>query len=275
MNEIFNFKRFMNFARVRFAANRVFFFVPLFIPGLAVLLILSDLVFERMNGISEGTFQIFIGVMAFFIFMIIYASRAFSEFHRRDRSFMIATLPASVFEKYLYSVLLVTFGYAILYAISFFVSLSMITIYNNAIGAITSAHQFNQPASFAILSGDHLSNAIPGNPVNVYSYLKFIFALATLYAAGSIFFRRFGFLFTSLIFIVYVWFTTNLITLIFGHLTDVNFSSVITVFFMPCVKELNAFNRIDLLSIVSEISLFVVILFLWIAMFFRLKEKEY
>jgi hypothetical protein len=275
MNEVFNMRRFWQYAKVRFAANRVFFFVPLFIPAIALMFIMSDLVFTGRTGILQTTFQMFIGFMAFFIFLIIYSSRAFSEFHRRDRGFMLATLPASGFEKYLFSMLQVTLGFGILYSISFFVSACMISGYNHAIGANFQVNEYLRPLSLSSLTNDNGSEIAYGNPLHFFTYLKLILTISAIFAAGSIFFRRFGFLFTSLIFIVYFWITTNIAALSYGFSGNDGFGNAAMIFFLPFTEGLSRLGHNSLANTLSGISLFVVIVFLWIASYRRLKEKEY
>ncbi len=275
MSEVFNSKRFWQYAKVRFASNRVFFFIPLFIPGIALLLIMTDLAFAGRTGVLETTFQMFIGFMAFFIFLILYSSRAFSEFHNRNRGFMLATLPASGFEKYLFGMLQVTLGFGFLYAISFFVSALMISGYNHVVGANYEVNEFIKPLSLSSLTKDTGPEFVYGNPLYFFNYLKLILAISAVFAVGSIFFRRFGFLFTSLIFIVYFWFTTNIASLFFPQAGSMAFGNATEIFFLPFTKGLDQYPHAGLAYTISLISLFAVIVFLWIASYRRLKEKEY
>jgi hypothetical protein len=269
MNEVFNAKRFWQYAKVRFAANRVF------MPGFALLLIMSDLAFGGRTGVLETVFQMVIGFMAFFIFLIIYSSRAFSEFHNRQRGFMLATLPASGFEKYLFSLLQVTVGFGVLYAISFFVSAIMISGYNHVIGADFSVSVYMRPLTLSSLMKNTGSEFVYGNPLHFFNYLKLILTISAIFATGSIFFRRFGFLFTSLIFLVYFWFTTNIAALAFGFSGYNGFGNASGIFILPFIEDLGAFSHAGLAYALSLLSLFAVIVFLWIASYRRLKEKEY
>jgi hypothetical protein len=275
MNEVFNTKRFWQFVKVRFAANRVFFFIPLFIPAIALMFIMSDLVFTSRTGVLETTFQMFIGFMAFFIFLIIYSSRAFSEYHRRDRGFMLSTIPASVFEKYLFSMLQVTVGFGIMYAISFFVSAFMISGYNHVIGANFNVNEYIMPFTLSSLTKAKPMEIVYGNPLHFFTYLKIILSVSSIFAAGSIFFRRFGFLFTSLIFIVYFWIATNIVALSYGFSGYNGFGNASVIFFLPFTEGLSRLEHNSLANTISGISLFAVIVFLWIATYRRLKEKEY
>jgi hypothetical protein len=275
MSEVFNSKRFWQYAKLRFAANRVFFLIPLFIPGIALMLIMTDLAFAGRTGILETTFQMFIGFLAFFIFLIIYSSRAFSEFHRRDRGFMLATLPASGFEKYLFSMLQVTLGFGILYAVSFFISAFMISGYNHAIGANFQVSEYIMPFTLSSLIKSSGINIVYGNPLYFFTYLKFVLTVSAIFAAGSVFFRRFGFLFTSLIFIVYFWIATNIVALSYGFSGNKGFGNATVIFFLPFTEGLSRLEHNSLANTLSGIALFVVIVFLWIASYRRLKEKEY
>jgi hypothetical protein len=275
MSEVFNGKRFWRYAKVRYAANRVFFITPLFIPALAILLIMSDFVFTGRTGVMEATFKGIIGFMSFFVFLILYSSRAFSEFHRRDRGFMLATLPASGFEKYLFSMLQVTVGFAILFAISFFASALIVSGYNHAIGANFVAPEYIRPFSLSTLSHGADGDFVYGNPVYFFNYMKLIMTIATIFAVGSIFFRRFGFLFSALIFLVYFWLTTNIAALFFGHTGSFAFGSATEVFFLPFTDGMNRWNHIGTANFIAGLSLLAVIAFLWIAAYRRLKEKEY
>jgi hypothetical protein len=275
MNDLFNAKRFWQFAKVRFAANRIFFLIPLFIPAIALLLIMTDLAFAGRIGVLETTFQMFIGFMAFFIFLILYSSRAFSEFHHRDRGFMLATLPASVFEKYLFSMLQVTVGFGILYAISFFVSAFMISGYNHAIGANFNVNEFMMPFTLSSLTEAKPMEIVYGNPLHFFTYLKLILTISSIFAAGSIFFRRFGFLFTSLVFIVYFWLATNIVALSYGFSGLNGFGNASVIFFLPFTEGLSRLEHNSLANTLTGIALFMVIIFLWIASYRRLKEKEY
>ncbi len=275
MSEVFNMKRFLQYAKVRFAANRVFFFVPLFIPAIALLLIMSDLAFGLRTGVQEETFVMFIEFLAFFVFMILYSSRVFSEFHRRDRGFMLATLPASGFEKYLYGMFQVTVIFGVFYAISFFISAFMVSGYNHAIGAIPKIDSYFKPFTLSSMTKNQGAQFIFGNPVNFFHYIKLILTVSAIFAAGSIFFRRFGFLFTSLIFLLYFWLTTNISALFFPLSGSSAFGSATEVFILPFSGGINKWEHGSMASIISVIALFVVIVLLWIASYRRLKEKEY
>jgi hypothetical protein len=275
MSEVFNNKRFWQYAKVRFAANRVFFFVPLFIPGIALLLIMSDLAFGGRTGIMELTFQSFIGFLAFFIFLILYSSRAFSEFHNRNRGFMLATIPASGFEKYLFGLLQVTLGFGVLYALSYFISAFMIAGYNHAIVPDTMKSTYDRPFDFSSMTKGIGLGFIYGNPMQFFNYLTLVLSVSTIFATGSIFFKRFGFLFTSLIFLVYFWLTTNIAAFTFGHSGSNAFGNGVEVFILPFSEGFSKWNHHGIASVISLISLFSVILLLWIASYHRLKEKEF
>jgi len=275
MSEVFNNKRFWQYAKVRFAANRVFFFVPLFIPAIALLLIMSDLAFGGRTGIMEMTFQTMIGFLAFFIFLILYSSRAFSEFHHKNRGFMLATIPASGFEKYLFGLLQVTLGFGVLYALSYFISAFMIAGYNHAIVPAAMKSTYDRPFDFSSMTKGMGLGFIYGNPMQFFNYLMLVLSVSTIFATGSIFFRRFGFLFTSLIFLVYFWLTTNIAAFTFVHSGGNAFGSAAEVFILPFTDGTNQWNHHHLANAISEISLFTVIFLLWIASYRRLKEKEY
>lgn len=278
MNEVFNMRRFLMYSRLRFSGAPVFFFTPLFVAGIAILLIMSDMVFEGMNGVALSTFQMLVGFVGFFVFVILYASRTFSDFHRRDRGFMLAGVPASGLEKYLYGMLQSTLVFAVLYAIAYIVSVLMVGGYNLVVDAGPGTGSWDKPLMLASLMKDFRNDFIYANPFYPIMYIQLVLVVSAVFAAGSVFFRRFGFLFSALVFLLYFWIVANILTLSYGAAGSYNgnhFGNAIEIFFGPFLFQTDLTHWSPASRIISYLALYLSVILLWTATFFRLKEKEY
>ncbi len=261
---------------VRYSENRIFFFQPLFIIGIAVILIVFNALFDNRSGVTIETFQLFIAFLSFFFFITIRSIKSFSDFHKQNKGFMLATLPASTFEKFLYSFLNSTIIFGVFYIISFFASAFIISEYNILVNAQVSGYKFyTNPLFLNTLSTDFRDEIIYCNPFKPFSLIKMVLAVSAVFMAGSVFFRKLGFIFTTIITILFIYFSINIIALFLNSTGYNALGTASELIMLPFAKQTNYLSGKNYLVYISEIAMFCSIIIVWFASYTRLKEKEY
>lgn len=276
MKELFDFRRFMRYSLVRYSENKVFFFLPLLLIGISLMLIVFNALFDKRIGISVESFQIIISSFGFFILITIYSLKSFSDFHKTQKGFMLATLPASTFEKFLYGVLTSTIVFGVLYIISFFVSAFLISEYNTLVNAQSSGYRYyNNPLFLSTLSLDFRNEFIYCNPFRPFSLIKTVLTISAIYMAGSIFFRKLGFIFTTIITILFIYISINIAAMFLSTTGSAAFGTASEIIILPYWKQNHFLADRSYLVHISEAVMFVSIALVWFATYNRLKEKEY
>lgn len=276
MKEIFDFKRFKRYSLVRYSENKLFFFQPLFIIGIAVMLIVFNILFDKRSGVSVETFQLFIASLGFFFFITIYSMKSFTDFHKANKGFMLATIPASTFEKFFYGLLTSTLIFTILYVFAFFLSAFLISEYNVLVHAQSSGFKYyNNPLFLSNLASDLRDEIIYCNPFRPFSLVKLVLTLSSLYMAGSIFFRKLSFVFTTIIIFLFIYISVNIIAGLLSTTGSAAYNTATEIFMLPFWKHTHHLTANHNLIYISTVVMFIAVFAIWWATYNRLKEKEY
>jgi hypothetical protein len=268
MNETFNLKRFFQYAKIRFFSQKLFYLSPLFLVGITIFIIISDIIFDGSSGITQ---EIFLGVCCtapFLGALVFYSSRAYSDFHNRSKGFILSTLPASTFEKFLFGFFQSTIIFGILYSTSFFISLFIVVGYNSL---IPTGHKEIYNALLSFENVNAFNDAPIPSPLNFKVFANLVLVFGTLYALGSVVFKRIGFIYTSLILVGLMWMVTNILGLIFcGNAWGC--PDALNYIFAPILTIDSSKGSSFIFALAA---FYISSILIWFAVFHRLKEKEY
>lgn len=268
MNETFSLNRFLQYAKIRFYSQKLFYLSPLFIVGLSLFVILSDMIFDGMSGITQEMFLLFCCGMPFVFFGIFYSSRSYSDFHNRSKGFILSTIPASTFEKFLFGLLQNTLLLGVLFSIGFFISLLLVVGYNSI---IPGNHKELYNALLSFTNVNTINDAPLPSPLNFRTFVNEILAFGTLYGVGSIIFKRISPVYTTLILTGILWIVINVIGLMFcGKAWGC--PDTLDFIFAPIRRQDIVISKLFIWGIIA---FYFTMLLLWFAMYHRLKEKEY
>ena len=268
MNDTFNFNRFYQYSKTRLFSQKFFYLSPFFIVGFSIFTIILDLVFDNMTGISLVTFWGFCCAAPFFGSLIFYASRTFSDFQNRGRGFIIATLPVSNFEKFLFGFFQNVILFTFLYSVTFFISALLVIGYNSI---IPYGHKevFETLVTFKNLN--NFNDAPLPIPFNFLTLINEILAISVIYSLGSIVFKRVGFIFTSLIFMGTLLLSMNILgVIVCGHAWGC--TETVEFAFAPFN---NSITEHHIYKVLGLSAFYVSVILLWLASFYRIKEKEF
>lgn len=169
---------------------------PISLPQYAELTkITDDYPTYTLSAINLYSYALYYFVM--FTGLVLSASFMFSSVHGKDKAFNTLVVPATQFEKWLTFFAIYIIGFWVVFAISMCLTEGY-RLFVTAISGYDTTHaaQFLSPVS--LLTNMHDDN--PDLCAFIYSVaISFTLLLQACYALGSIYFRRFSFVVTSLV----------------------------------------------------------------------------
>lgn len=270
MKELFNFRRFWYYAKVRYSQDKFVFYTPLILLGITLFFIISTFAFSGVKTIGRGEFASFVFYMPFILLCALNAARTFQSFHSRDKGFILLTLPASIEEKFLFGLFNSVVVFGTLFISTFYLCTWITDLYN-----IQVIRMYNYTASWSLwdllmMSGADGKLVFP--PSAFWPYWQFLCTLSLFYIAGSLFFKKASILKTTLTLLGFYYLATTFASLFFsypGMELNFVFQVILLQFVIPAYSPV--FKLPDFF--------YWVLVFTWILLMFasymRLKEKEY
>jgi len=255
MNNTFSFKRFsMLFKKHSMEHGRTYLLSTAVLTGL-LFVILYLITYFNNGRISVGD-QAGIFVMGFILSGCIFTSSIFANLGNKKKAIPILTLPASHFEKYLVSWIFTLLVFQVLYVGAFYIADSIVLALSTS-ATTKMLYVFDSEQKLPI----------------VFIAYTLLHALAFW---GAIYFEKLHFIKT-----VFTFFIILLITVIVNRV-------IVTIFIGSTVLNGLPFLGIELLEsgrffrlappdgfIYAHLAVvMLIVLFLWISAFFKLKEKE-
>lgn len=195
MNQIFSLTRWLQLVRRHWMENsKLFLYGTLSLIGAIgitlFLWLLSD------SHYTQYEILIFY-LLGLFIVGAIFASGSFDMLQKKDRGIYYLSLPASHFEKLLTQIFYNVFFFTIIYSLCFYVMQEMVTlIIENKVAADPRKYSFDR------IDWE--------NPYGIAEGLKYFviifFAVQALFLLGSVYFKRFSFLLTTIVLVIFIFF---------------------------------------------------------------------
>lgn len=195
MNQIFSFKRWLQLMRRHWIENSKFFlFGTLSLLGVIAISFLFLLTNETHY---EAYSEFILYLIGLFLVGGIFASGAFDALQKRERGIAYLSLPASHFEKLLTQISFNLVFFTIVYSLCF---CAMSEIFELIVKSRVQADPTKY--SFEPMDWEH-----PHGFMEAWNYLIIIFfGVQALFLAGSIYFKRFSFILTTIVLVLFILF---------------------------------------------------------------------
>ncbi|QEC73591.1 hypothetical protein FSB73_19905 [Arachidicoccus ginsenosidivorans] len=195
MNQIFSFKRWWLLMRRHWIENSKFFlFGSLSLLGVIAI----SFMFLLVNGTHYQAYsECILYLIGLFLVGAIFASGAFDALQKKERGIAYLSLPASHFEKLLTHIFYNLIFFTIIYSLCFY---AMSEIFELIVKSRVQAEPYKY--SFEPLDWEH-----PREFMVAKNYLITIFfGVQALFLAGSIYFKRFSFILTTIVLVLFILF---------------------------------------------------------------------
>ena len=265
MNQVFSLKRWGNLMRRHYLENkRSFLFGILCL--LAAITITIGFGLWTGHGLNENSL-INIYLIGLFLVGAVFASSSFDALQKKERGIAYLTLPASHFEKLLTQIVYNLIFFTIVYTLCFYVMSELFIVSAKHLAAIDPDHYSYRPIEWN--EPDSIRDSF-------WYFLYVFFGVQALFIAGSIYFKRFSFLLTTCLLVVFVFFLMQYFMLLEAHYwRDLNL-----YFHESALRTLGAGpTKVYPLPKGLGIGLKWILLLgwapaLWLVSWFRLREKE-
>lgn len=269
MNQVFSFKRWLLLLKRHWTENgKLFFYGTLSLLGaISVTLLIWIASNHHYNQYDLLIFYL----IGLYLVGAIFASNSFNMLQKKDQGIYYLSLPASHFEKLLTQIFFNVFFFTLVYSICFYGVQALTTL---IIESKVSAHP--DLYSFRPMDWKHPDELMRALPFFIYIF----FGVQALFILGSVYFKRFTFLLTTIVLVILIFCIANYVnSLSHALFKDFYWTGGDSVSTRGVVNDRNIHNKIyKLPANLSFVLKWLMLLgwapLLWLAACFRLKEKE-
>jgi hypothetical protein len=277
-NQHFSMKRWLKLVALYWAGNRKRYLLSL--PAMLGLLAIWEgflVIMNRFNPLDDGM-QAETYYMGLVVVGSLSASTAFSDLGSKSKGIAWLAIPASALEKLLCTLLFAVLVFFVVYNVVFYlVDIPMVGLGNQLIEqehrVWTGGYPIQPDSVFNVLKG------MPGDGLdrNLHIYLSFFFMVQSGFLLGSVYFERFAFVKTIVVVLLCILFFAILEERVIGATLPQGWGHALFSEWMSNRDTIRVKAvRLPPLASILLVGLLVcgTPLVLWVATYFRIKEKE-
>jgi hypothetical protein len=275
MNQVFDLNRWFLYTARHWNENKRKYLISLAaIAGLLILWYSFIIMVTDENPIGEGI-QFMTFYVGLFLTGCLHASLIFSDLNEGPRAMHYLLLPASVFEKLLTAILFTGVLFFISYLLIFYlVDFSLVKISNSIAGNAIKYKEATHAVSSDIIN---VFKASPEKGDNFYMYFLLAFiGVQSAFLLGSVYFVKYNFIKTTVsVLVVFLFFIFLVHKVMHLFLPEGGFFLPFNIYRLYTDKGTIAIQLPEWMStILNFLFKYTLAPTLWVATYFRLKEKE-